>query len=112
MMNLQPISGLYKLIQQLREQATANARRVRSVKTDPRMAHECAVAAEREAEEADELAKHAESNVELINKIEELIRYLANSKWQSARRTLAMRDLESASDRLRRELGDPVPSEK
>lgn len=67
-------------------------------------------AAKHSDEEADNLEGHARSNEAIISMIELIIHDLQTSSIKSADRTLALRDLESASMRLRRELGDhPVP---
>lgn len=54
------------------------------------------------------LTSHAQSNTTAISQIEEIINYLRVSSHQSADRILARRELENASMRLRRELGDTI----
>lgn len=99
------IEGIQHVAEQKRQQAKWNRCEAASVSTDPRIAHECEVTAKCLDEEAEQLERMAKGNHELIQNIEHLIRYLATSNDKSAQRTLAMRDLESASSRLRREVG-------
>lgn len=103
-----PIAGLYALMKQFADSAQWNRARAAACRTDPRIAHDLEAAAKKDAAEAERLGKHAKSNEELIQNIEMLIAYLNNSTIKSGHRTLALRDLESASDRLRRELGSPA----
>lgn len=94
----QPIAGLYQLI--ARKRAGAAWQREND---DSTIGQHAAV---RSDAEADKLESHAHSNVDLINAMEIIIHDLTTSSIQSAPRTLALRELESASMRLRRELGD------
>lgn len=102
--------GLYHLISTKRSAAGAAARTAREVQgKDPRMAHECNETAERLAVEAEEHATHAQANEELMEKANKLLHYLATSKHKSRYRSLAITDLESAINWLRRENGDREP---
>lgn len=109
---LQPVAGLYQLIERLKGQAAWNRRKAAETMTDPRTAHECETTAARDEVKAAELAKHAQGNVELIQNIESLIHYIQQSPHQSADRTITKRHLEDASMRLRRELGDETEDSK
>jgi hypothetical protein len=73
---------------------------------DPRDAHEREMSARTARTQADDLKIMIEETESFIERIEELIDHLANHPSKSAHRTLAQRDLENASMRLRRELGD------
>lgn len=95
---IQPIAGLYQLIARKR----GGARWQRENDESPVGLE----AAKHSDAEADKLEAHARSNEAIIPMIELIIHDLQNSTHPSAQRTLAMRDLESASMRLRRELGD------
>ena len=111
-MNLPPpISGLYHLIARKRGHAAWERQRAEYQRTDPREQHEATERAKSLEAEAGELEKHTRSNVAIIQAGELLIHDLASSSIQSADRTAARRDLESAVGRLRRELGDPPPAE-
>lgn len=105
-MNLQ---GIQHIAARKREQAEWCRKKAASITKDPRDAHENEVAAGRLIEEAENLERMAKGNQELILNIETLIHYLATTNDKSAQRTLAMRDLESASSRLRREVGYDTP---
>lgn len=99
---MQPIAGLYQLI--ARKRGGAAWQRAND-DTPVGLA-----AAKHSDEEADNLEAHARSNESIIPMIELIIHDLQTSSHQSAQRTLTLRDLESASMRLRRELGDhPLP---
>lgn len=102
------IAGLHKLAHQKRQQAEWNRAKAAAPHTDPRLAHECEEAAKRLDAEADLLDRHIKGDIDIIINIEALIHYLNHSPDTSAHRTLALRDLENASGRLRRELGSPV----
>ena len=102
------IAGLHKLAHQKRQQAEWNRAKATATHTDPRLAHEIEEAAKRLEAEAALHDRHIKGNTDLIINIEALIHYIHHSPDTSAYRTLALRDLESASDRLRRELGSPT----
>lgn len=102
------IAGLFRLIATRRQQAEWHRARAAATRTDPRTAHELEQAAKQVEKDVEELERHAKSDAELIQNIEMLIGYINSSPIKSAHRTLALRDLESASDRLRRELGSPA----
>lgn len=102
------IAGLYKLIDQLRQQAKWNRAKAAAPSADPRVAYEAEVSAKDAESRAEELEAHAKGNQDMILNIESLIHYLNHSPHKSADRTIATRHLEDASMRLRRELGDPV----
>lgn len=101
------IRGLHYLAKQKRQQAKWQRTKAAATHTDPRIAHECEESAKALEAEAEIHERHANGNTDLILNIESLIHYINNSPDKSAYRTLALRDLESASDRLRRELGTP-----
>lgn len=102
------IPGIYSLIAQRRQSAEWDRAKAAGTRTDPRLVHELEESAKRTDAEVDRLQTHAKSNEELIQNIEMLIHYLNGSSIKSAHRTLALRDLESASGRLQRELGTKV----
>ncbi len=103
------IAGLYQVIAAKRFAAGEAARVCRNLATDPRRAHEAGVESELLAKESEDVAAHVSGNVQTIEGIEHMIHYLKTSPYKSADRTLAIRDLEQASMRLRRENGDPEP---
>lgn len=103
---LQKIPGLYQAVKRLREQAGWNRLKAKAADTDPRIAHEADLEATKDEKAADKAEAMARSNVAIINTVELLIHHLKESTLTSADRTLAMRDLEMASMRLRRELGE------
>ena len=98
------IPGLYQL--RCRRIHTAKYQRDRALapNTDPRIAHESGISADRLDAEIIALSEQIEENVTSIEGIEHLIRLLTSSPHKSADRTLAIRHLEDASMRLRREL--------
>lgn len=104
---LQPIPGLLYQAKRLREAAAWNRTKAKNSATDPRTAHEAGTAAEADDKAADSAEAHARSNVAIINAAELLIHDLLTSSHQSPSRILAMREIENAVMRLRRELGDP-----
>ena len=111
MSNLPATAGLLHLAAVKRDQAAWCRTHAKATKSDPRMAHENEVRAAELTAEADQLAGHAKGNAELILNIETLIHYLNHSPINSADRVLALRHLEDASMRLRREIGDaPQPN--
>jgi hypothetical protein len=103
---LQSVPGLLKAARQLREQAEWNRTKAKAAKTDPRLAHEAECSAKADEARAGQLERHASCNIADVNALEFLIHTLKTSPHQSAYRTLALGDLESASSWLRRELGD------
>jgi len=103
------IPGLHQVIAAKRFAAGEAARMCRNPSTDPRRAHEAGVEAEMLAKESETLCEHLHGNAQTIEGIEHLIHYLLTSPHKSAYRTLAIRDLEQASMRLRRENGEPEP---
>jgi hypothetical protein len=105
---LQPIAGLYQLIETKLKQAAWNRTKAEFPRTDPHISHEAGVSAEQAVKDVEKHEAHVRSNIAIINTAELLIHDLLTSTIQSAPRKLAMRELESASMRLRRELGDRV----
>lgn len=103
---LQKIPGIYQAAAQLRKQAVWNRKKEKAVRTDPHIAHEAGVSAAGDEARAAQLESQARSDEAIINAVELLVHDLKTSSHQSALRTLAMRDLEMASMRLRRELGE------
>ena len=108
----QPIAGLYRLAAVKRQAAGWNRTKASIPRTDPRIGVEALAHAEELENEAVQIDGMIKSDEALIPMIELLIHDLATSSHQSAGRTLAMRDLEMASMRLRRELGDPEEPER
>jgi predicted RNase H-like nuclease (RuvC/YqgF family) len=108
-MKLPPIHGLLREIALKAKSAGAQARKAQKTTTDPRTAHECSITAEELARDVSDLTKISGEDRDMIIQIEATAEFLRLSKFKSALRTLALRDLESASARLRRELGDPPP---
>lgn len=103
---LQKIPGLYQAVKLLRGQAAWNRQKAKAADTDPRLAHEADLSATEDEKKADKAEAMARSNVAIINAVELLIHDLNTSTLKSETRTLARRDLEIASMRLRRELGE------
>ena len=100
------ISGLYHLLALKTRQASA-AKEVERLSTEPSEVHEAGQRAARFDQEGIDLAHHIVDDEGLINDIERIIaRMQAATTITSAHRSLAFRDLENASMRLRRELGD------
>lgn len=99
------IKGIQHLAKEKKEQAAWGRDKAAAAHTDPRDAYESAQVAERLDAEAAKLGRQARSDAAIIQNIELLIHDLSTSTDQSAHRTLALRDLENASGRLRRELG-------
>jgi hypothetical protein len=98
-------AGLYQLAKTKRQQAEWLRRKMETPQTDPRIAHECEVSAAQLEKDADGLLVHAKENETLILSIETLVHFFNHSPHQSDGRTLALRHLEDASMRLRRETG-------
>lgn len=99
------VTGILEIAKQKRDQAGWERKQAAPPSKDPRIAHDCEVAAKTLDQEAEQLERMASDDWHVIENIEILIKHLAASSDKSAQRTLAMRDLESASSRLRRELG-------
>lgn len=99
---LQPIHGLYQ----------AAARKIAGAAWIRTQANEEPTQAEARAIEleaaAAEIRDQIHEDIATINTLEFLMHTLATSKFQTPHRTLAIRAMEEASGRLRRELGDPV----
>lgn len=100
------LKGLHSQIAQKLSTAKRQKRKAAAVETDPRIAHEAGADADKLEAEAKKLAAMARADEALLPSIELLIHDLETSTHKSAYRTLAMRDLQSASNWLRRELGD------
>lgn len=111
MKKLPPIHGLLREARRKELQAAREATESRSQKKDPRMAHDLAESAERNSVEAAEIRSYAAENADLIIQVEAICQFIQTAPRSSAHRTLALRDLESAAMRLRRELGDESPLE-
>jgi hypothetical protein len=103
---LQPIAGLYRLIATSLQQAEWNRESEKFPRTDPHISHDAGVKAGQLEKDAERYQAQARADVALINAIELLVHDLETSSFKSALRTLALRALQSASDWLRRELGD------
>lgn len=103
------IAGIYRLIGHKLAAAGASARSALDT-VCPRTRHEMNTTADMLQEEAEGLCEHVKGNVEVIEGIEHLIHYLQRSKIRSTQRSLCQHDLEAASSRLRRELGEPDPA--
>ena len=104
------LPGLIQLLSVKRRAAVQAAAIARDPDTKPVTGHESALRADELAREGDAIAEHLQGNLQSIEGIEHLIHYLKKSPHRSADRTLAIRDLEAASMRLRRENGDPEPA--
>ena len=104
------IPGLYQLRMRRIEQAKYNRGREHAVDVDPHIAHESGVTAERLEKEVVMLNEQIHENVTTVEGIEHMVRYLTVSPHKSPDRTLAIRHLEDASMRLRRELSTPDPT--
>jgi|JFJP01.1.fsa_nt_gi hypothetical protein len=100
------ILGLYHEISRLSKAAAQISREAQRPACDPRIAYDKEQQATQLANQRDDLQIHANGNEELIEKIEQQRQYLANSKFKTRYRSLAMTDLESAANWLRRENGD------
>ena len=99
---LQPIHGLY----QAADRKIAGAAWIRSqANEEPTQAEARAIELEAGAAE---IRDQIHEDIATINTLEFLMHTLATSKFQTPHRTLAIRAMEEASGRLRRELGDPV----
>ena len=106
MKNLPPIPGLLIAASLKRGEAQRKAVIGRRRSGCPQESHDNAEDAVRCANEAAKMEAHATENADMITQIEVVITFLKISKHGSAERTLAMRDLERSSMRLRREIGD------
>jgi hypothetical protein len=108
-MNLPPIHGLLREIALKAKSAGAQARKAQKPSTDPRTAHECQFTADQLAADVTALTAAAKETRDIIIQVEATAEFFRLSKFKTPLRTLAMRDLESCSAHLRRELGDPAP---
>lgn len=100
------LAGLWANAESARRNAASRARAAEKPATDPREAHDCAALSKSFSKEAAALELAANENDFLIAEIERVIETIRRSKHQTADRMLAMRKLEDASMRLRRENGD------
>ena len=100
------IAGLKRLAAQKREQAEWCATSARKPSKDPHDSYDAGVRSADLLKEADAAEAHARDNAAVVLAIETIIPALANPDFMSAQRMLALRALEEASDRLRREIGD------
>ena len=98
--------NLRKQISEKRKQASQLARRAQRAQTDPRDAHECEVLANKLTDEAREHEAHLKSNLQLIEGIEKLLRYLEMSKFDSRERAISRMKLQEALMWLREECGE------
>ena len=106
MLKMLSIPGLLHLAAKKRQQVEWLRTKAANPAADPRDAHESEVSAAAMEEDAIGLESHATENTSLVLNIETLIHALLHSPFQSADRKLALRHLEDASMRLRRETGD------
>ena len=106
------IPGLYQLRMRRIEQAKYNRNRAMAVDADPHIAHESEVVATRLEKEVVMLNEQITENVQTVEGIEHMVRILVSSPHKSADRTLAIRHLEDASMRLRRELSTEDTSQQ
>jgi hypothetical protein len=100
------IHGLYSRRLATHAQIAKAMKVQRDSEADPVQQHDAAFLEPRLREEVSKLGKVMDENESLITRIEALITDMQQSGWSSAERTLAIRHLEDASSRLRRELGD------
>lgn len=107
-MALIPIPGLHHVLARKLNSAQWQREKVAKVTTDPRVAHDAEVSALANEKDIKQLSEQIQENEQTIDGIEVLIHTLRSSEHQSPHRTLALRELENASMRLRRENGDPV----
>lgn len=104
------IPGLYYQIETKRRAAGELARAARLPDCEPLTAHEKSLTAEQLALQSEDLSEFAKANEQVIQNINNLLHYLATSKFQSRYRKLAITALEDAQNWLRRENGDkPEP---
>lgn len=100
------IHGLYMQLSKARAELGRATHRAADQDLSPQDQHDAQVAVPRLREEVADLGHSIHENQQVIEDIEALIRHLELSSHRNARRTLAVRKLEAASDILRRELGD------
>lgn len=96
---------LREKIAQKQRQATELARRARRPEADPRDAYEAGAMAEKLAAEAQEMTQHVASNEKLIEELEKLLNYLAESGFESVERDICRERLTEAVMWLERESG-------
>jgi hypothetical protein len=107
MTTLPPIHGILREIAAKQKRAGQFAFDAAGTDVVPMDAGRYASEAKHLEAEAAELEQIAQADAEMIAQISILQNYLAASPKQSALRTLALRDLQSAEAWLRREIGDP-----
>ena len=108
--NLIFIPGLYQLRCRRVEQARYQRTCEHATDVDPHVAHDAGVTATRLEKEVVQLSEQIFENVTTIEGIERMVRFLTASPHKSPDRTLAIRHLEDASMRLRRELSTEDPT--
>lgn len=108
MKTLPPIHGLLRIAAEKEAQASREADASLAEKKSFATAHASGVEADRLAKEAGEIRAYAGDTADIIVQVEAIITYINLGKLGSPSRTLALRDLESASMRLRREIGDNI----
>jgi hypothetical protein len=111
MKKLPPIHGLLREAKRKELQATREATESRSQKKCPRTAHDLGVSAEKLAVEAAGIRSYCAETADIILQIEAVCDFIGTAPRTSAHRTIALRHLEDAAMRLRRELGDEPPLE-
>lgn len=99
-------AGLKRQAAQMREQAQWCRTAQSKPSKDPHDAYDAGVQSAELLRKADAAEAHARDNAAVVLAIETIIPALANPDFMSAQRMLALRALEEASDRLRREIGD------
>lgn len=99
------MKGILDLAKNKRQSAEWNRAKAAAQHKDPRDAYEAEVHAKHLDAEADQLERIGRSDKALILNLELLIHDLTTSTDKTAYRALALRDIESASSWLRRELG-------
>lgn len=100
------INGLQMQLSKARADLGRMTARADDAELSPQDQHTAKNAVPRLRDDVSDLEQAIAENTALIEDIEAMIQSLRDSKHPSARRTIALRKLEEASDSLRRELGD------
>lgn len=111
MKKLPPIHGLLREARRKELQAAREATESRSQTKCPRLAHDLGVSAEKLSVEAGQLRSYVAENADIVLQIEAICDFIGTAPRTSAYRTIALRHLEDAAMRLRREIGDEAPLE-
>lgn len=97
--------GLLDQLRSTKRALTSNERKARSVRKDPRDAHDAKESAKQNRREIKELEQVIDTDRELVSKLEKVAEQLAGDPFKSRCRAVTISKLEEAAMWLRKEVG-------